>query len=519
MRYPPLRSVLLIDDNPNDRLLTRRELAKEFDSLTVHEVINQKELDTALAAGDFELVITDYQLGWSNGLRVLRAVNNQRTSCPVIMFTNTGTQEIAVEAMKSGLNDYVIKSPQHFIRLCQSVRSVWQQFHIQLRASQLELRLQALLQQLEVGIFRATPTGALLDANIAMLNMLGVESVEAARSVLDTRLKMAFREENPSTAAELVLERSDRPPLWIKVSATSNEINGELIVDGIAENITDRKRAEQRLNQLNQTLEEKVHQRTQQLETTNRELEMFAYSISHDLRSPIRQIDGFVNLIQEHFKANEQKGELDDKAEHYLSVISELTGQSGTMIDALLEFSKTGRVEMRVEPVDMERMVRKMNLKMSENKSAQANKQTENQASNQSNDQPVDNTVIEWRIEPLPTVVCDRSLIQLVWQNLLENAIKFTQQRPHPIITIQAQMQPKEIIFSVQDNGIGFEPDEAENIFDMFQSAHSRKTVEGIGIGLANVKRIIARHSGRVWAEGDVDKGATLFFSLPHSPP
>ena len=519
MRYPPLRSVLLIDDNPNDRLLTRRELAKEFDSLTVHEVINQQALDNALAAGNFELVITDYQLGWSNGLRVLRAVNNQRTACPVIMFTNTGTQEIAVEAMKSGLNDYVIKSPQHFIRLCQSVKSVWQQFHTQLRASQLELRLQALLQQLEVGIFRAVPTGELLDANTAMLNMLGVESVDAARDVLSTRLKTAFGKENPSTAAELVLEQGEQSPLWMKVSATSNEINGELIVDGIAENITDRKQAEQRLNQLNQTLEENVRQRTQQLETINRELEMFAYSISHDLRSPIRQIDGFVNLIQEHFKSGKQKGELDDKAEHYLSVISELSGQSGTMIDALLEFSKTGRVEMRLEPVDMERMVRQMSLKMSANQFAQAQKQTSNQANNQLDDQLVDNTAIEWQIEALPTVVCDRSLIQLVWQNILENAIKFTQQRPQPIITIQAQIQSKETIFSVQDNGIGFEPNKAENIFDMFQRAHSRKTVDGIGIGLANVKRIVARHSGRVWAEGSVDQGATLFFSLPHSPP
>ncbi len=417
MRYPPLTSVLLIDDNPNDRLLTRRELAKEFDSLTVHEVINQKELDSALAAADFELVITDYQLGWSNGLQVLRAVNSQRTACPVIMFTNTGTQEIAVEAMKSGLNDYVIKSPQHFIRLCQSVRSVWQQFHIRLRASQLELRLQALLQQLEVGIFRAMLTGELLDANTAMLNMLGVDSVEAARAVLDTKLKMAFGEENSSTAAELVLARSDRPPLWMKVSATSNEINGELIVDGIAENITDRKQAEQRLNQLNQTLEEKVRQRTQQLENTNRELEMFAYSISHDLRSPIRQIDGFVNLIQEHFKADEQKSKLDDRANHYLSVISELTGQSGTMIDALLEFSKTGRIEMHMEPVDMDRMVRQMSLKMSGNWSAQAENQAENQArsqaksqaSNQASDQLVGNTAIEWRIEALPTFVCAHS--------------------------------------------------------------------------------------------------------------
>ena len=467
--------------------------------LAIHEVINQQELDCALAAGNFDLVITDYQLGWSNGLQVLRAVNHQRTACPVIMFTNTGTQEIAVEAMKSGLSDYVIKSPQHFIRLRQAVRSVWQQFQTQLRASQLEIRLQALLQQLEVGIFRAAPSGELLDSNAAMLNMLGVDSVESARAVLDTRLKEAFGESNSSQATELALDCRDRPPLWMKVSATTNEINGERIVDGIVENVTARKQAEQRLNQLNQTLEEQVRLRTAQLETTNRELEMFAYSISHDLRSPIRQIEGFVHLIEERLKTPEQTAELDDKTQHYLSVISDLTGQSGRMIDALLDFSETGRVAIRLAPVDMDAMVRQMSSAMNENQSGQA---------------------VEWRIDALPTVLCDRSLMQLVWQNLLENAIKFTQQRPQPVVTIQAQApSPEETVFSVKDNGIGFEAEKSESIFGMFQRAHSQKTVKGVGIGLANVKRIISRHGGRVWAEGKVEQGATIYFALPKAPP
>ena len=506
MRYPRLQSVLLIDDNPNDRLLARRELAKEFDSLKIDEVINQKELDTVLAAGRFDLVITDYQLGWSTGLKVLRAVKTLRPGCPVVMFTNTGTQEIAVEAMKSGLNDYVIKSPQHFIRLSQAVQSVWRQFQTQLRASQLELRLQALLQQLEVGIFRALPTGELLDANTAMLNMLDVDSVEAARTALCEQFKTAFEKarENVSPATELVLKRNKLPPLWIRVSATTNEINGELIVDGIAENITDRKQAEQQLNQLNQTLEEQVHQRTQQLEATNRELEMFAYSISHDLKAPNRQIDSFVRLLRDHLQQGEsqtqqlreREGDLDDKTQHYLSVVLDLTAQLSKMIDALLDFSKTGRVEMHLEPVNMDSMVRQMSSDISKTQSTPR--------------------AIAWRIAPLPTVVCDRALIQQVWQNLLENAIKFTNQQKEPTITIQAQDQAEETVFSVGDNGIGFEPGQSERIFDMFQRAHSKRTAEGLGIGLANVKRIIARHGGRVWAEGEVNKGTKLFFAIPY---
>ena len=502
MRHPPLQSVLLIDDNPNDRLLARRELAKEFDALTIHEIINQPALDSALAAGDFDLVITDYQLGWSNGLKVLQTINGLRTACPVIMFTNTGTQEIAVEAMKSGLSDYVIKSPRHFTRLPQAVQSVWQQFQTQRRASQLELRLQALLQQIEVGIFRALPTGELLDANTAMLNMLGVSSIESVNPSLSPQLKTALKERESSKAVELFLERSDRLPLWIKVSATTNEINGELIVDGIAENITEKKQAEQRLNHLNQTLETQVHQRTQQLETINHELETFAYSISHDLRSPVRQINGFVGLIQQHLEADQ----LDATAQHYLSVISGLTEQAGTMIDALLNFSKTGRVKMHLAPVDMDALVRQMSVSMSTNQAAQANDRANEQA-------------IEWQIEALPTVVCDRSLMKLVWQNLLENAIKFTQHQHRPVVSIQAQQQPQETTFSIQDNGIGFDPKSSKSIFDMFQRAHSKQTAEGIGIGLANVKRIVSRHGGRVWADGQVKQGATVFFTLPNSIP
>ncbi len=498
MRYSPLRSVLLIDDNPNDRLLARRELAKEFDTLAVREVINQLELDQALATGGFDMVITDYQLGWSDGIQVLRAVKSQPTARPVIMFTNTGTQEIAVEAMKSGLSDYVIKSPRHFLRLRQSVRSTWEQFQTQLRAAQLEIRIQALLNQLEVGIFRSTPAGNLIEANAALLNMLAADSIESAQDMLSTQLIEVFSDKMRSHTAELAIQRADQDPLWIKVSATTSEINGASITDGIVEDITERKQAQQRLRQLNQTLEEKVQSRTEQLESTNRELEMFAFSISHDLRSPIRQIDGFIHLIREHLQTDTQADKLDDTTRHYLSVISELTEQSGGMIDALLDFSKTGRVKMRLTSVDMDRMVRQMSRQLSGYRAG---------------DKP-----IKWQIEPLPTVMCDRLLIQQVWQNLLGNAVKFTQSRPQPVITVRSQAHEHENTFIVEDNGIGFENSQSENIFGMFQQAHSSKTSEGVGIGLANVKRIVARHGGRVWAEGIADEGAAFYFTLRDPP-
>ncbi|MGB7084285.1 MAG: ATP-binding protein [Phormidesmis sp.] len=500
MHYPKLQAILLVDDNPDDRLLAQRELNKTLSTLIIHEAIDQKEFGQMLATAEFDMVITDYQLGWSNGLKILRAVKAQRPQCPVIMFTNTGTQEIAVEAMKSGLSDYVVKSPQHFVRLGQAVKSVWRQFQTQLRAAQLEGQLQALLNQLEVGIFRGTPSGQLLDANGAVLSMLSVDSLAAAQSALQSQLALPaslalptasnLPQQVASHSAEIELQRSEQPPLWLRVSATLSWINGEPIVDGLIEDITARKQAEKSLNQLNQTLEQQVQMRTQQLEGINRELETFAYSISHDLRSPIRQIDGFIALLKEHLNPTA----LDQKTQHYFDVLSGLVSQSGNMIDALLNFSRTGRVEMSPAQVDMSKIVRRIKAQINANHTA-------------------DN--IQWHIADLPAVKCDYTLMQTVWQNLIENAVKFTQDQASPEIWIGFDLHPTKTVFFVKDNGIGFEPKQRDKIFGMFQQAHSRKESNGLGIGLANVTRIISRHQGKVWAEGRVDEGATFYFSLP----
>ncbi|PMB24108.1 hybrid sensor histidine kinase/response regulator, partial [Fischerella thermalis CCMEE 5319] len=171
-----IQRILLVDDNPDDRLLVMRELSREFAQAQVIEIIDANALNQALAADDFDLVITDYQLNWTTGIEILRAVKARDRNCPVIMFTNTGSQEIAVEAMKAGLDDYVIKSTKHFLRLSQAVRSVWQQYQTNRKAAQLELRLQSLLNQLRIGVFRATPEAKILDVNTAFLNILGLPS-------------------------------------------------------------------------------------------------------------------------------------------------------------------------------------------------------------------------------------------------------------------------------------------------------------------------------------------------------
>ncbi|NEP17657.1 MAG: response regulator [Leptolyngbya sp. SIO4C1] len=492
MSFSHPKSILLIDDNPNDRLLARRELDREFEDLNIIEAIDQQELNQKLNAANFDMVITDYQLGWSNGLTVLRTVKAQHPQCPVIMFTNTGTEEIAVEAMKAGLDDYVIKSPKHFIRLPQAVRSVWQKVQTQRRAAQLEGRLQALLNQLEVGIFRAMPTGQLLDVNAALLNMLQVDSLESAQSRLGQRLAMPNQPPaDRLKPKEMLLERQDDRPMWLRlIMSVSAADRGEPIVDGIVEDITGRKQAEQALSELNQTLEEQVQARTAQLESANRELELFAYSVSHDLRSPVRQIDGFINLLSEQLAEPP-----DSAAQHYLTIISDLITRAGNMIDALLNFSRTGRVEMSPTQVDMLELVETVKAQIKVNEP---------------------DRTIQWQIEPLPAVWCDRTLMQTVWQNLLENAVKFTRFEPVAKITVGSQAQGQSTVFFVKDNGVGFDAHQAEKIFGIFQQAHSSRDFEGTGIGLANAQRIIARHRGRIWADGQRQQGAAFYFSLPN---
>ncbi|MDZ8235806.1 MAG: ATP-binding protein [Nostoc sp. ChiQUE01a] len=242
--------ILIIDDNPNDRFMIIRQMRREFPGVEIEEVGEPEKFEQALAAGRFDLTITDYQLHWNNGLEILHLLKNRYPDRPVIMFTNTGNQEIAVEAMKSGLDDYILKSPKHLVRLSATVRSVLERNETRRRASFLENRLQSLLNQLNVGVFRAIPDGRLLEVNSAFLSLLRLDSLEEIRS--NNNFNEIFSRSGDITPhkrreRELRIRRKDGSYIWVSVNETLNITNGDEVIDGLVEDITGRKRSEEAL--------------------------------------------------------------------------------------------------------------------------------------------------------------------------------------------------------------------------------------------------------------------------------
>ncbi|MGE7139248.1 sensor histidine kinase [Luteibacter sp. NPDC031894] len=250
--------------------------------------------------------------------------------------------------------------------------------------------------------------------------------------------------------------------------------------------ITARALVEQKVSELNRQLEGKV----EQISDVNRELEAFSYSVSHDLRAPLRHISGFAGKLE-----SQLGDKADDRVRHYIDVISSSSRRMAQLIDDLLVFSRLGRGALRLQTVDMQSLVDE----------ARALVLTD------ARDRRID-----WRIAPMPIVIGDENMLRTVWQNLLGNAVKYTGNREVATIEVSVDRLPAgDYEFSVRDNGAGFDMQYAAKLFGVFQRLHRASEFPGNGIGLANVRRIIARHGGRTWAEGETGVGATFHFSLP----
>ena len=264
-----------------------------------------------------------------------------------------------------------------------------------------------------------------------------------------------------------------------------------LLVRTFNEMLTEIEQAEEEIRKLNESLERKVAERTAELTAANKEMEAFSYSVSHDLRAPLRHIAGYSDLLQ-----NDATSKFSETGGRYLKTILESIRQMGRLIDDLLAFSRMSRIEMIRTSVSLDRMIREILREL----------EGETQGRQ-----------IEWKIDPLPEVQGDPSMLRQVLVNLISNALKYTRLRPQTVIEIglRPPKEKGEHAFFIRDNGVGFDMQYANKLFGVFQRLHSAQEFEGTGIGLANVQRIIHRHGGRVWAEGRVGEGAIFCVALP----
>jgi PAS domain S-box-containing protein len=367
------------------------------------------------------------------------------------------------------------------------------------RTSQLQDTLefnQKIIDTSSLGIFACREDGPCIIANSAVAKISGA-SVDQMLKInfrkLDSwkknglfrKVETAFKTREEQRA-EIHLTTVFGKDAWIYYYITTFTSGGKLHFLMTVDDITERKLAEIEVKGYQDHLEEQ----TAKLEASNKELESFSYSVSHDLRAPLRHVSGYVELLNKRFQS-----ELSEKGRHYLDSIADSVHVMGMLIDDLLQFSRSGRTEMRQSDLDMNEIVKEVIESLHK-------------------DNP--DREIEWVKVKLPSVCGDEAMLRLVWINLLSNAVKFTRTRKKARIEIGVRREKKELVFFVRDNGVGFDMQYAQKLFGVFQRLHPTEEFEGTGIGLANAQRIVLRHGGRIWAEAEPDKGAVFYFSIPN---
>ncbi len=256
----------------------------------------------------------------------------------------------------------------------------------------------------------------------------------------------------------------------------------------VLNDVTERRRTQLELERLNRELEDRVRSRTAQLEAANKELEAFSYSVSHDLRAPVRHIDGFVKLLER------EQPPATEKAAHYLRTIASSSHRMANLIDDLLALSRTGRAPLEMRSVALGALVEEVIVDLRPDMARRK---------------------IEWRVAPLPAVRGDPSLLRVVLQNLLENAVKYTKLQPTAVVEVGSlRLDEGDTAIFVRDNGVGFDMRYSDRLFGVFQRLHRAEDFEGTGIGLATARRVIHRHGGRMWGEGEPGRGACFYFTV-----
>ncbi len=366
---------------------------------------------------------------------------------------------------------------------------------------QTQQRYKQVVENILDGLMIDDPNGKVLFANDQFLKLFGLERRDLNGLVLEDYIAPEFRpvlrdRHNRRVAGEDVPDmfeyqglRKDGSSIWLEVRVCKVFENGAVIgTQSAIRDITDRKKAEEELSKFYQLLEQKVKDRTIQLEALNHELESFSYSVAHDLRAPLRIINGYSEILKKDYG-----NKLDAEADRLINVIVTNTQRMGKLIDEILNLARLGRKELAKQSTDMNSLVRTVIAEQL----------------------AVFGKPVQFDVANLPGAICDNTLIRQVWSNLLSNAIKYSGKQEHQSVIISSSKKDDYVVYSVQDNGVGFDMAYSEKLFGVFQRLHKQSEFEGTGVGLALVERIVTKHGGKIWAESEEGKGATFYFSLP----
>jgi PAS domain S-box-containing protein len=369
------------------------------------------------------------------------------------------------------------------------------------------IMLQSVLDSIDEGLVAADENGKFILWNPAATKIVGMGAENVTPGEWNSHYGVYLpdtvtplpAEQNPLaralhgevSAAEIFLRNPElEEGVWLEISGGPLKGRDGATRGGVVafRDITQRKQDEREIRQLNEELEARVEQRTEELEASNLELEAFTYSVSHDLRAPLRHIGGFSRILLEDFGPK-----MEPEALNHLHRIEDGTRRMGLLVDELLNLARVGRHALKLEATPLNPIIDEV-LSMLQPE--------------------VNGRVVEWRIAELPAAMCDAILIKQVFQNLIANALKFTRPREHAVIEIGHRQENEQILFFIRDNGVGFSMKYQDKLFGVFQRLHHAEDFEGTGIGLATVKRIVHKHGGRVWANSELDKGATFYFTL-----
>ncbi|MGH9353526.1 MAG: ATP-binding protein, partial [Terriglobia bacterium] len=451
----------------------------------------------------------DHSLPAFDGVSAFKMAREKCPDLPFIFVSGALGEEKAVEMLKAGATDCILKDRIErlvpaVIRALREGEELAKRREAEKALSTSESRYRRLFEAAQDGILLLDPeTATITDANPFVLKILGYTREE----VLGKKLwnlgpfqDIAASEDAFRSLKEGGYIRYEDLPLETKsgehkdVEFVSNVYwaGDEKVIQCNIRDITDRKQAENEIRRLNEGLERRVQLRTFELEAVNRELEAFTYSVAHDLRVPLRHIEGFTKILTADFSAEMKPG-----AQEYLQHITDGAQSMTRLIDDLLNLAHITQQNLKVQAAELNPLVEKV---ISELKPEMEGRE------------------IEWKIGALPSMDCDPGLMKQVFFNLLSNAIKYTRPRKPAVIQV-GQMTGKDgLVIFVRDNGVGFNMASADRLFGAFQRLHRKEDFEGTGIGLATVRRIIHKHGGRIWADAETNEGAAFYFTLGFCP-